>query len=74
MFKIIGVKHDNKGEIVAYKLDNGKIVTKDEGVNIAKKGEIEGVTVGVSKKGEEFLRSVPDGKDINNLDNLPEVR
>lgn len=73
MYKIIGVKHDNKGEITAYKLDNGKIITKDEGINIAEQGKISGVTVGVSKKGEKFLRSIPDGKEGNNLDSLPEI-
>lgn len=74
MYKIVGIKHDDKGEIIAYKLDNGEIITKKQGINFAEQGKIENVTVGVSKKGEKFLKSIPDGNKANNLDNLPEIR
>lgn len=74
MFRITAVKHDDKGEIIAYKLDNGQVVSKDEGVRLASEGQIEGVRVGTSKKGEKYLRSLPDGNDNNNLDNLPEFQ
>nr|WP_243120195.1 DUF3892 domain-containing protein [Caloramator sp. E03] len=74
LYKVIGVKHDDKGEIVAYKLDNGKIISKEEGIIYAENGQIANVRVGVSKKGEKYLRSLPDGNEENNLDNLPEIR
>ncbi|CCJ32800.1 MULTISPECIES: DUF3892 domain-containing protein [Caloramator] len=74
MHRITGVKHDEKGEIVAYRLDNGQVVSKEEGIRLASEGQIEGVRVGTSKKGEKYLRSLPDGKDENNLDNLPEIQ
>ncbi|KRQ85806.1 hypothetical protein ABG79_02410 [Caloramator mitchellensis] len=74
MLRITAVKHDDKGEIVAYKLSDGKIVSKEEGVRLASEGQIEGVRVGTSKKGEKYLRSLPDGNDDNNLDNLPEFQ
>lgn len=70
---IIGVIKDGKGEITAYKLDNGQLVDKAEGVTMARNGEISGVMVGKSKNGHEYLRSLPDGNDNNNLDSLPEI-
>ena len=40
---------------------------------MAKEGQIKGVAVGVSKKGEEYLRSLPDQNENNNLSSLPTV-
>ncbi|WP_291649379.1 DUF3892 domain-containing protein [Clostridium sp.] len=61
------------GEIVGYELSNGERVSKEEGVQLAKNGQISGVAVGVSKKGEEYLRSLPDQDENNNLSSLPTV-
>ena len=61
------------GEIVGYELSNGERVSKEEGVKMAKNGQISGVAVGVSKKGEEYLRSLPDQSENNNLSSLPTV-
>ena len=71
---ITGVKHGNKGEIVSYKLDDGSVISKQEGISLTKQGKIDGVTIGISKFGEEYLRSLPDGKESNNLDNLTEIK
>lgn len=71
--KITGVKHDKNGEIISYRLDTGQVISKGEGIKLAEQGQIDGVTVGVSKSGEKFLRSMPDGDSSNNLDNLPEI-
>lgn len=65
------VKHS--GEVVGYELSNGERVSKEEGVKMAKSGQISGVAVGVSKKGEEYLRSLPDENENNNLSALPTV-
>ena len=70
---IEGVSRDDKGEINAYKLDNGEIVPKEQAVLMTKQGVIKGVSVVVSKNGEEFLRSLPDNDANNNLENLPDV-
>ena len=40
-------------------------------ITLAKAGGINGVAVGVSKKGEEYLRSLPDQNENNNLSSLP---
>jgi len=67
------VAKDSQGEITAYELENGEIVSKEQAVSLAKQGNISGVSVATSKKGEEFLRSLPDGDKTNNLDSLPVI-
>lgn len=69
--KIIGVQKDKGGEIQAYKLDDNRVLSKKEAVDLAKEGSIEGVLVSMSKLGEEYLRSNPDSTTNNNLDNMP---
>lgn len=64
----------NSGEIVGYELSNGKRINKEEGVQMAKNGQIAGVAVGVSRKGEEYLRSLPDENENNNLSSLPVIK
>jgi len=67
------VAKDSQGEITAYELENGEIVSKEQAVLLAKQGNISGVSVSTSKKGEEFLRSLPDQNKSNNLDSLPVI-
>lgn len=64
------VKHD--GDVVGYELSNGQMVSKDEGIQMAKMGEIAGVAV-ATRKGNEYLRSLPDKNENNNLGNLPSI-
>lgn len=64
---------DNQGEITAYEFENGDIVSKEQAVMLAKQGNISGVSISTSRKGEEFLRSLPDGDKTNNLDSLPVI-
>jgi len=61
-----------QGRITGYKLSDNSIVTKQEGVNLAKQGDIK--DVGVSKRnGTEYLKSLPDQSENNNLSSLPTV-
>ena len=62
------------GEIVGYQLSNGERISKEQGVQKAKEGGISGVAIGVSKKGEEYLRSLPDDDESNNLSSLPVIK
>lgn len=71
--RIVGVKHDSKGELFAYKLEDGTFVEKLEGIKLAKEGKIDGVVVASSRQGEEYLRAKPDDESDNNLNNLKEV-
>ena len=72
--KIVATHKDND-KITKYKLDNGKIVEKDECINLVKNGDIENCNVGRSKDGEEFVRSDRDDEknpgEHTNLRDLP---
>ena len=61
---------DSSGEITHYILDSGEKLEKADGVNRAKNGEIEGDIIAHSRKGEEYLRTKPDGNEGNNLSSL----
>lgn len=65
------LKHS--GEITGYELSNGEKITKEKGVELAKAGAISGVSVSTSRKGEEYLRSLRDDDESNNLSSLPVI-
>lgn len=64
------VKED--GRVTGYQLSDGQILSKEEGVQLAKQGGIQGVGV-ATRNGNEYLKSLPDGTEENNLDNLPSI-
>lgn len=69
--EIVGLVKSS-GRITGYQLSDGETVSKEEGVSMAKTGDIKGV--GIShRKGSEYLKSLPDGSENNNLGNLPSV-
>lgn len=68
--KIVETIKDSSGEIKQYVLENGTTIDKAQGVEMAKKGQIDGVIITHSKKGEEYLRTKPDGTQGNNLSSM----
>lgn len=58
------------GKISGYQLSDGTVLSKAEGVALAKQGGIRGVAI-ASRNGNEYLRSLPDGSVSNNLGDLP---
>lgn len=58
------------GRVSGYELENGQILSKSEGVALAKQGGIRGVAI-ATRNGNEYLRSYPDSQENNNLGNLP---
>ena len=60
----------SNGKITGYQLSDGTVLTKTEGVALAKQGGIRGVAI-ASRNGSEYLRSLPDGSESNNLGDLP---
>ena len=70
--KIIALVKEN-GRITGYELANGQILSKEAGIKAAREGGIIGVGVS-SRKGNEYLKSLPDDTDDNNLSNLPTVK
>lgn len=68
---ITGLVKEN-GVISGYRLSNDRFVSKEEGVNLARNGQIRGV--GIAHNGDtEYLKSLPDDTENNNLGNLPTV-
>ena len=60
------------GKITGYQLSSGEVLDKKEAVNRARQGGISGV--GIShRSGNEYLKSIPDDTEDNNLGNLPAV-
>ena len=60
------------GQVTGYQLSDNSIVEKQQAVDMAKQGQIAGV--GIAHRGDtEYLKSIPDGSENNNLGNLPTV-
>lgn len=68
--KIVQTIKDSSGEIMQYVLENGTTVDKAQGVEMAKNGQIDDVIIAHSKRGEEYLRTKPDGTQGNNLSSM----
>ena len=69
--RIVGLVKEG-GRITGYQLSDETFVSKPEAVSMAKQGQIAGV--GIAHRGDtEYLKSIPDGSENNNLGNLPSV-
>lgn len=68
--KIIKVKKNSDGDITDVMLENGEVHSVTEAISMAKNDAIDGVNVGKAKNGKEFIRSNPNGKENDNLDEL----
>ena len=69
--KIIGLVKEN-GRVTGYQLSDHSIVKKQQAVNMAKLGQIAGVSI--AHRGDtEYLKTFPDDSENNNLGNLPAV-
>lgn len=60
------------GRIAGYQLSDGRVLNKQEGVQLARQGGIRGVGI-ATRKGAEYLKSLPDGSERNNLGSLPSI-
>ena len=70
--KITALVKEN-GRVTGYQLSDGRILDKAEGVQLAKEGGIRGVGV-ATRKGNEYLKSLPGDTEDNNLSMLPSVK
>ena len=69
--RIVGLVKEG-GRITGYQLSDNTVVEKQQAVDMAKQGQIAGV--GIAHRGDtEYLKSIPDGSENNNLGNLPSV-
>ena len=69
--EIVGLLKDS-GRVTGYKLSDGGILSKPEAVTLAREGGIKDVGIS-ARNGEEYLKSIPDGTESNNLSHLPTV-
>jgi hypothetical protein len=69
--KITGLVKE-RGRVSGYQLSNGNILNKQDAINLARGGGIQGVGIS-SRKGAEYLKSLPDDSGTNNLNALPTV-
>lgn len=69
--RIVGLVKQS-GKVTGYKLSDDSIVSKSDAVQLAKQGGIAGVGI-AHRKDTEYLKSIPDGSENNNLSNLPSV-
>lgn len=69
--QIVGLVKEH-GRVAGYQLSDGRRLSKEQGVALAKQGGIRGVGIS-ERKGNEYLKSLPDGSEANNLGNLPAV-
>ena len=69
--RIIGLVKGG-GRVTGYQLSDNSFVAKQQAVDMAKQGRISGV--GIAHRGDtEYLKSIPDGSENNNLSSLPSV-
>ena len=69
--RIIGLVKEG-GRITGYQLSDETFVSKPEAVSMAKQGQI--ADVGIAHRGDtEYLKSIPDVSENDNLSNLPSV-
>ncbi|MBQ7001730.1 MAG: DUF3892 domain-containing protein [Oscillospiraceae bacterium] len=69
--RIVGLVKDG-GRITGYQLSDSSIVEKQQAVDMAKQGQISGVGI-AHRRDTEYLKSIPDRSENNNLGNLPSV-
>ena len=69
--RIVGLVKKS-GKITGYQLSDQSFVSKPQAVSLAKQGKIAGV--GIAHRGDtEYLKSIPNGSENDNLGNLPSV-
>ena len=69
--EVVAVRKNSDGDIVDLKLSSGRVVDYRTAQTMVKNNEIQNLNVFRGRDNEEHLRSNPDGREDNNLDNLP---
>lgn len=69
--EVIAVRKNGDGDIIDLKLASGRVVDYKTAQAMVKNNEIANLNVFRGRDHEEHLRSNPDGRQDNNLDNLP---
>ncbi len=71
--RVTKVRQDKDGDITHVLIDgNTRMTPLDQAVKIAERGGLKDVHA-VQGENKKFLRSDPNGKETDNLDNLPKA-
>lgn len=62
----------DSGKVVGYQLCDGEILPKDAALRLARQGGIKGVGI-AENQGTEYLKTLPDNSEANNLSSLPSL-
>lgn len=65
--RITGIREDEKGANTHYRLSNGRIITREEGVRMCKEGKLPDYHI-YPLNGVEYLRDNPDIREEDNID------
>lgn len=69
--RITALKKES-GHVTGYQLADGRVLDKPEAIALARQGGITGVGISI-RNGSEYLKSLPDGTEGNNLSHLPSI-
>jgi hypothetical protein len=69
--KIVDARSDSSGRTTSVRFEGNATFTKIEvAIQMAQRGQVAGAHVVTPKNGKPYLRTNPDGKVANNLDEL----
>lgn len=69
--QVVAVRKNGDGDIVEFKFASGRVVDYLTAQDMVRNNQIEHLQLFRGRDNEEHLRSVPDGRQDNNLDQLP---
>ena len=67
----MGVRENQNGDNVKFKLSNNEVVSLDRAISMCEQGELPNYNVGTSKPGTKYIRGNADDDSTNNLDQMP---
>jgi hypothetical protein len=69
---IVKVRKNSKGEITDVMLNNGKVCSIDEAIEMSKNGQIEDIIVKEGSEGRQYYRNNPTSLGDDNFNHIPE--
>ena len=69
--EVVAVRRNNEGSIIEFKFSSGEVVDYIKAQEMVANGEIKNLQLFKGRDHEQHIRSIPDGVESNNLDQLP---
>ncbi|WMJ79457.1 DUF3892 domain-containing protein [Clostridium sp. MB40-C1] len=70
---ITGIKRNQNGETVSYRLEDGRNVSKYEIIELAREGAIAGISSNMLEEKKDFLKNLSVSEINTNLWDLPVI-